>query len=153
MANEDYSDYELIRSDESTTGDIIEHTLEIIREPTVANALTTVYRKTLETMAYCEEQQTARKIIETRSNETIAQINAQRDFLMEYLNRTFDERKYQFDHYFKALDKAIEANSIEMMSMCLQNINNLALSSPFRPLLEAQRYYRELAEGKGKLDF
>ena len=72
---------------------------------------------------------------------------------MVYLNRTFDERKYQFEQYFKALDKAIESNSIEMMGMCLQNINNLALSSPFRPLLEAQKYYKELASGKGKLDF
>lgn len=153
MENEEYSDYEIVSSNLNTTDDIIDHTFAVIAEPSVVNALTTVYRKTLEAMEYCEEQKTARKIIEARSNETIAHINVQRDFLMEYLNRTFDERKTQFDYYFKALDKAIETNSIEMMGLCLQNINNLALSSPFRPLIEAQQHYKELAAGKGKLDF
>lgn len=153
MDNDNYSEYEIVSSSVNTTNDIIDHTIEVITEPTVVHALTTLYRKTLETMEYCEEQKTVRKIIDAKSNETIAQINAQRDFLMMYLNRTFDERKYQFEQYFKALDKAIESHSIEMMGMCLQNINNLALSSPFRPLLEAQKYYKELASGKGKLDF
>ena len=67
MDNDNYLDYEIVSSNVNTTNDIIDHTIEIITEPTVANALTTVYRKTLEAMEYCEEQMTARKIIEARS--------------------------------------------------------------------------------------
>lgn len=133
--------------------DIVDSAVNYITEPTVAGVFKNVYSKTLETMQFCEEQKTEREAIKARSKEVISQINAQKDILIHYLDKTFDERKSQFDYYFKSLDKAIELNNPQMMAMCLQNINSLALSNPFRPLIEAQQHYKELAAGNGKLDF
>lgn len=138
----EYVDYELVAE---TTSSVV--------NPTPYGAIKAIVSKGLETVQFCEAQKTEREKIKAHSKEVIAQINAQKEFLMQYLDKTFDDRKLQFDSYFKALDKAIEANNPQMMAMCLQNINNLALSSPFRPLLEAQQHYKELASGKGKLDF
>ncbi len=140
-------------ADEYVDYDIVDSVVEFAQDPTIAGVFKNIYSKTLETMQFCEEQKTERARIKAHSEEVISQINSQKELLMHYLNRTFDERKNQFDLYFKALDKAIEANNPQMMALCLQNINSLALISPFRPLIEAQQHYKELASGNGKLDF
>lgn len=142
MKADEYVDYELMDS-----------TLDFVANPDVTNVFKNIYNNTLESIKFCEEQRTKRARIKADSKQKIEQLHAQRDFLLNYLNKTFDERKTQFDNYFKALDKAIEANNPQMMALCLNNISNLALSCPFRPLIEAQKQYSELAAGNGLLDF
>ena len=142
MEADEYVDYELMDS-----------TLDFIDNPDVVNVFKNLYNNTLESIKFCEEQRTERTRIKEESQQKIERIHAQRDILISYLNKTFDERKNQFDHYFEALDKAIEANNPQLMAMCLNSISTLALSSPFRPLIEAQKQYAELAAGNGKLDF
>lgn len=142
MKADEYVDYELIDS-----------TLDFVENPDVTNVFKNIYNNTLESIKFCEEQRTERERIKAESKHKIEQLHAQRDFLLNYLDKTFDERKSQFDNYFKALDKAIEANNPQMMAMCLNSISNLALSCPFRPLIEAQKQYSQLAAGKGILDF
>ena len=150
----EYEEFQEIPSaDQLNTASLNNSLLQVAQNPEMLNALSNVYNNTLETMRFCEQQKTQRKIITTRSNERIAEINKQRDFLLGYLEKTFDERKYQFSKYFDALDKAMEKNDIQQMAMCLNGISSLATSSPFRPLLEAQQYYKEVAAGKRKLDF
>lgn len=142
MKADEYVDYELIDS-----------TLDFVENPDVTNVFKNIYNNTLESIKFCEEQRTERARIKADSEQKIEQLHAQRDFLLKYLDRTFDERKNQFDNYFRALDKAIEANNPQMMALCLNNISTLALSCPFRPLIEAQKQYSELAAGNGILDF
>lgn len=142
MEADEYVDYELMDS-----------VTDFIESPDLVTVFKNIYNNTLESIKFCEEQKTERVKIEEESKQRIERIHAQRDFLITYLEKTFDERKQQFDHYFIALDKAIDRNDPQMMAMCLNSISSLALSSPFRPLIEAQKQYIQLAEGKGKLDF
>ena len=106
-----------------------------------------------ETIKYCEEQKTKREEIKARTQVYINQINAQRDFLLNYLDRTFDERKQLFSEYFKLLDKGLEKGDTQAMSIALQQINQLSASSPFKSLESTQNYITGLLGGQNKLDF
>ncbi|MBL1200764.1 MAG: hypothetical protein FWK04_17145 [Nostoc sp. GBBB01] len=53
-----------------------------------------------------EEEQTNRRNIDAWEKETITKINAQRDLLMAYLDRSFDERAKNFHALFAVVDNA-----------------------------------------------
>lgn len=142
-----------MEADEYVNYELVDSVVDFVENPSLLNVFKNIYNNTLESIKFCEEQKTERARIKEESKQIIEQLHIQRDFLISYLDKTFDERKSQFDYYFKALDKAVEANNPQLMAMCLNSISTLALSSPFRPLIEAQKQYAELAAGKGKLDF
>jgi ribonucleotide reductase alpha subunit len=81
-----------------------------------------------------EQEQTKRREIEAWEKATIAKINAQRDLLMAYLNRSFDERAENFGHLFCVVDRAIAADNNDQLALALHSITELAKSSPFKEL-------------------
>ena len=81
-----------------------------------------------------EQEQTKRREIEAWEKLTIAKINAQRDLLMAYLNRSFDERAENFRHLFCVVDRAIAADNNDQLALALHSITELAKSSPFKEL-------------------
>ncbi|MEW6491473.1 MAG: hypothetical protein AB1589_02820 [Cyanobacteriota bacterium] len=81
-----------------------------------------------------EQEQTKRREIEAWEKATIAKINAQRDLLMAYLNRSFDERAENFRCLFSVVDRAIAANNNDQLALALHSITELAKSSPFKEL-------------------
>jgi ribonucleotide reductase alpha subunit len=81
-----------------------------------------------------EQEQTKRREIEAWEKVTIAKINAQRDLLMAYLNRSFDERAENFRHLFCVVDWAIAADNNDQLALALHSITELAKSSPFKEL-------------------
>ena len=81
-----------------------------------------------------EQEQTKRREIEAWEKLTIAKINAQRDLLMAYLNRSFDERAENFCHLFCVVDQAIAADNNDQLALALHSITELAKSSPFKEL-------------------
>lgn len=81
-----------------------------------------------------EQEQTKRREIEAWEKVTIAKINAQRDLLMAYLNRSFDERAENFRHLFCVVDRAIAADNNDQLALALHSITELAKSSPFKEL-------------------
>lgn len=88
----------------------------------------TEYKKT------AEQEQTKRREIEAWEKETIARINAQRDILMEYLNRSFDERAENFRVLFNVVDRAMATGNNEQLAVALHSITEIAKSSPFKEL-------------------
>lgn len=85
-----------------------------------------------EYMSVADEERTKRRGIEAWEKTTIARIEAQRDFLLEYLNRSFDERADNFDALFGLVDRAIaEGDNVQLLS-ALHSITELAKSSPFK---------------------
>ena len=60
----------------------------------------------------------------------------QRDLLMTYLEKTYDERKTAFSKYFEVVDHALQNNNVQELAMGLENINDLAKSSPFKNLAD-----------------
>lgn len=85
-------------------------------------------------LTIAEQERTKRREIEAREKETIAKINATRNLLMEYLDRSFDERAENFRALFTVVDRAIAADNNEQLTLALHSITEIAKSSPFKEL-------------------
>lgn len=83
---------------------------------------------------FCEIQETKREGIRAQRDVIIHRIDNTANLVRTYLDKTFDERRYQFDKYFHLVDKAIESGDQNLLAMTLQNINELSASSPFKEL-------------------
>lgn len=81
-----------------------------------------------------EQEQTNRREIDAWEKATIAKINAQRDFLIQYLDRSFDERAENFRALFGVVDRAIASGNNEQLALALNSITEIAKSSPFKDL-------------------
>ncbi|HIK08098.1 MAG TPA: hypothetical protein IGS40_26010 [Trichormus sp. M33_DOE_039] len=82
-----------------------------------------------------EQEQTKRREIDAWEKETITKINAQRDLLMAYLDRSFDERAENFHSLFAVVDNAIASGNNEQLALALNSITEIAKSSPFKDLV------------------
>jgi ribonucleotide reductase alpha subunit len=81
-----------------------------------------------------QQEETKRRGIEAWEKTTTTSINAQRDFLMAYLDRSFDERAENFRAYFAVVDQAIASGNNEQLALALNSITEVAKSSPFKDL-------------------
>ncbi len=81
-----------------------------------------------------EQEQTKRREIATWEKETITKINAQRDLLMAYLQRSSDERSENFRSLFQVVDQAITTGNNDQLALALYSITEIAKSSPFKDL-------------------
>ena len=66
----------------------------------------------------------------------IERIHAVRDVMLSYLDRSFDERRKNFDALFTRLDAVIAAGNIEVVAQTLDALVELAKSSPFKDLTD-----------------
>lgn len=81
-----------------------------------------------------EQEKTKRREIDVWEKETITKINVQRDLLMAYLERSFDERAENFRSLFAVVDGAITSGNNEQLALVLNSITDIAKSSPFKDL-------------------
>ncbi|MEH2321292.1 hypothetical protein [Nostoc sp.] len=81
-----------------------------------------------------EQEQTKRREIEAWEKEIITKINAQRELLMAYLDRSFDERAENFRALFAVVDNAIASGNNDQLALTLNSITEIAKSSPFKDL-------------------
>lgn len=81
-----------------------------------------------------EQEKTKRCEIDAWEKEAIAKINTQRDLLIAYLDRSFDERAENFRALFNVVDKAMSSNNNEQLALTLNSITEIAKSSPFKEL-------------------
>ena len=87
-----------------------------------------------EVAKFSEVQVTKRTEIEAKRDENIAKINAQKEILLIYLEKSFDERKDNFERLFNVIDYALINNNMEQLALGLNSINHLAATSPFKDL-------------------
>ncbi|MBE9004784.1 hypothetical protein IQ259_07000 [Fortiea sp. LEGE XX443] len=85
-------------------------------------------------LTIAEQEKTKRREIDAWEKETITKINAQRDVLMAYLERSFDERAENFRSLFTIVDSAIASGNNEQLALALNSITEIAKSSPFKDL-------------------
>lgn len=83
-----------------------------------------------------EQEKTKRAEIAAKEAATLAAIAADRDVLLTYLDRSFDERRDNFDRLFVALDDAMRHHRSAVADL-LGAITTLALKSPFADLADA----------------
>ena len=101
---------------------------------------------------FCEIQETKRAEIKANAEVRIAQLRAQRDIIIEYLKRSFDERHYLFEQQFKIVDHALMTGNTKELAISLQSINDLAKSSPFKALTDIGDVQRTLTQEGSTLD-
>jgi hypothetical protein len=77
------------------------------------------------------EEGTKRDQIASSERVDMARLQGQRELLMTYLTRSFDERAANFERLFETLDQTPDA---QRMALVLGAIVDLAKSSPFKAL-------------------
>jgi hypothetical protein len=87
-----------------------------------------------EVAKFSEVQKTKRTQIRANADVAIKKVEAMRDVLKDYLEKSFDERSSIFMKQFEVVDKALATGDNAMLSMGLNAINELAASSPFKEL-------------------
>lgn len=92
--------------------------------------------KSAEVAKFCEEQRTKRAEIRARAQVAIHQIDAVREFLQSYLDKTFDERRMLFAKEFEIVDKCLATDNVQALAVSLNAITDLAKSSPFKALAD-----------------
>ena len=81
---------------------------------------------------------TKRHDIEAHRDVELEKIRSVREIFLQYLDKSFDERKKNFAGYFKQLDKAVANQDVGAINAVLQGIMSLAATSPFRDLKALQ---------------
>ncbi|AFY53756.1 hypothetical protein Riv7116_1185 [Rivularia sp. PCC 7116] len=89
-----------------------------------------------EYLTIAEQEKTKRRDIEAWEKESITRINAQRDVLMTYLERSFDERADNFRALFGVVDNALVSGDNQQLALALNSITEIAKSSPFKDLAD-----------------
>lgn len=82
-------------------------------------------------------QKTEQERLRLSAQVEIERIRTVRDTMLSYLDRSFDERRKNFDALFSRLDAAIAQRDVDTMSRTLDTIVEIARSSPFKDLADA----------------
>jgi hypothetical protein len=96
-----------------------------------------VLQSTNEYMSVIEQERTKRIEIQVSLTQQLEVIHVQRDFLLSGLERTFDERRENFQRLFDQLDVALVSSSDDsgaQVAEILGAITDLAKISPFKDL-------------------
>lgn len=105
-----------------------------------------------DTVKYAEEQETKREEIRAMRDTAIAQINAMKQCVQTYLEKTFDERSAIFAKQFEVIDSALLSGDNEMLANGLNSINALAASSPFKNLADVTAVQKSLTSSDTEWD-
>lgn len=97
-----------------------------------AQCLNDVVQAWTEYLKIAEEEKTKRREITAWEKVTLAEIKAKRDFVIGYLDRSFDERAKNFQLLFQRVDRAISSGDNQQLALALQTIVELSKSSPFK---------------------
>lgn len=116
------------------------------------DAIRLVVESANEWMRVQQEQKTERQRIDAWESTQLAVIHTQRDYLLNALDCTFDERAENFRRLFDTLDTAMTSNapdSAARVADVLGSIDSLAQSSPFKDLKSPEMVVQEFL-GSGK---
>jgi len=99
-----------------------------------------------------ETERTKRRQIAADERIAIESLRLKRDLFMEYLARSFDERRSNFEQLFARLDQAIEDGDKATSGSALIAIVDLAKSSPFKGIQSIEELEDSIARKK-TIDF
>lgn len=108
--------------------------VEIFNPGSAAECFRDVVEAYTEYKIVAEQEHTKRRGIEAWEKATIADIQAKRDALIEYLEGSFDERAKNFYFLFKKVDEAIAMGDNNQLALAMTSITEIAKSSPFKDL-------------------
>lgn len=83
-----------------------------------------------------EQESTKRRAIDAQERVALERIRTQREVLTQYLDRSFDERRENFDRLFDNLDEAVDKSDASAVGAMVGAIVRLAESSPFKDIAD-----------------
>ena len=98
------------------------------------NAIGVLTSSVIDAYKFSEVQETKRTVIAMQRDIALARIEAQKDIMLDYMEKSFDERKENFKEFFKVVDDALEKDNMQQLAIGLESIITLAQSSPFKDL-------------------
>lgn len=101
-----------------------------------AQCLNEVVQAWTEYLKITEEEKTKRRNIEAWEKVALAKIKVKRDFLVGYLEHSFNERAKNFQSLFQAVDQAMSSGDNQQLGLALHAIVELAKSNPFKDLAD-----------------
>lgn len=108
--------------------------VEIFNPGSAAECFRDVVEAYTEYKIVAEQEHTKRRGIEAWEKATIADIQAKRDALVEYLECSFDERANNFKFLFEKVDEAIASGDNNQLALTMTSITEIAKSSPFKDI-------------------
>ena len=98
----------------------------------------------LEYRQVVEQEQSKRLTIDAFEREAIAKIEAQKEFLITYFNRSFDERAKNFAALFIIVDCALATGDNEQLALALSSITAITKTSPLDGLIDYTGFQAKL---------
>ena len=123
--------------EETTSLEKIVPNVSVFNNP--AKCLQEVVQAYTEYRIIVEEQKTKRNYIKAWEKTKLAEIAAKRDFVINYLDRSFDERAQNFQLLFDQVDQAMLRGDNQQLGLLLTTITDIAKTSPFQELSKLKR--------------
>ncbi|PYE51995.1 hypothetical protein [Deinococcus yavapaiensis] len=129
----------------STLGTDARRFVKSVSDPSTLAAVQGIVEAWREYAVTAEQERTKRHHIEAWRDATLASIASTRAVMSTYLERSFDERRSNFEHLFAALDKAQDASDLQGLQVVLAGILELVKTNPFKDLAEFQEQLKNPA--------
>jgi hypothetical protein len=84
-------------------------------------------------------QRTEQERLQMNAQVEIERVHAIRDVMLSYLDRSFDERRQNFDALFTRLDVAMAQGDVDVVAKTLDAVVDLAKTSPFKDLADVAK--------------
>lgn len=94
------------------------------------NLFCCIVKAAQEYLQLAEQERTKRCQIEAEKAEKLAQIEAMRETLITFLNRSFDERERNFQRFFARIDMALASRDHTQLALLLDHLVKYAQTSP-----------------------
>ncbi len=98
------------------------------------DGLTMLFETAKENHKISQIEQTKRANINAIKEFEIEKIRAQKEVLKDYFEKTFSERRTNFDALFERLDKGIESGNLQLIQLALSVIVDIAKDSPLKQI-------------------
>lgn len=118
----------------------------------VLNTINTFIKTSEDVIKFTELQKTKRTEIRAQAEIRIKEIDAMKNIIMTYLDKTFDERSKIFAKQFDCVDKALAEGDSNMLAITLNSITDLAKSSPFKALADVKNIKQQLTANNTTFD-
>jgi hypothetical protein len=86
------------------------------------------------------------RYIEADERVALAVIDAQKSAVLTYLERSFDERRQNFDEIFRLMDIALQSNDHQSLAILCHNMVEVAKISPFKDLQDLRQVQSKLKD-------
>lgn len=99
------------------------------------------------------QEKSKRREIVKQERIALGKIKSQRDIFLAFLDASFDERERNFVRLFDVLDKSMVSGDTQQVALILNQITDLAKSSPFKELQNLSKVQMALADPEHEWKF